>query len=70
MDNEEEAVVRRKKKDEMLTCLTEEDIEKYNEAFSVIFLSYFTSKTVQCLQEYIAFFMCLQIKSCFMSLLV
>ena len=68
MDNEEETVVRRKKKDEMLTCLTEEDIEKYNEAFSVISLSYFTSKTVPARIYFL--FMCLQIKSCFMSLLV
>ena len=32
---EEEEVVRRKKKNEVFDCLTEEEIDKYNEAFTV-----------------------------------
>ena len=35
MGDDDEQVVRRRKKYEVFDCLTDEDIEKYNEAFTV-----------------------------------
>ena len=46
MGDDDEQVVRRKKKNEMFDCLTDEDIEKYNEAFTVRHLFILTLLTI------------------------